>query len=135
MFTYLIEKQRAFVHHTEISWMLAHCSGECSLYMAEQLAVDGSLGNGSAVDGEIFLAAALRTVVDDARNHFLAHTAFAYNQDTKVSWRHLQCDVKHVVELIAVTHDIIPLFYVLKLCSVHFIGQSYEFYFIFLCIF
>ena len=77
--------------------------------MAEEFRVDGTLRDGTAVDGKILLAAARRIVVDDARDDFLADTTLADDEHAEVSRRHLQGDVEHVVQRIAVAHDVVPL--------------------------
>ena len=57
--------------------------------MTEEFAVDCSLGNRTAVDGEILATAAWRTVVDDTGDNLLAHSTLAYYQHTQIGRRHL----------------------------------------------
>jgi hypothetical protein len=78
--------------------------------MTEELSVNGTLRDGAAVDGEIFLPSAGRIVMDDARDNLLADAAFADDEYTQVGRRHLQGDVKYTVEGITVAHDVVPLF-------------------------
>ena len=87
--------------------------------MSEQLGVDGSFWDGAAVDGEILLAASWRVVVNDAWYDFLAHAAFSYDEHAHVSGRHLQGYVEHMVQSIAVAHDVILLFDALQLIHFH----------------
>ena len=78
--------------------------------MAEKLRVDGTFGYGTAVDGKVFLTAARRVVVNHSRNDFLTYTTLANDEHTQIGRRHLQGDVQHVVQGIAVAYDVIPLF-------------------------
>ena len=58
--------------------------------MSEELGVDGAFRNRTAVDGEIFLASARGIVVNHAGDDLLTF--------------------KHMVQCLAVAHDIVPLF-------------------------
>ena len=55
--TYLVEEDGAFVGDAEISLALSDGSGVGTFFVAEELAVDGTLGDGTAVDGEVSLTA------------------------------------------------------------------------------
>ena len=87
--------------------------------MAEELGVDGAFGDGATVDGEILLTTARRIIMDYAWNDFLTHTALSDDEHTEVGGRHLECDVEHVVQCIAVAYDIVPLFDGLKFRCLH----------------
>ena len=87
--------------------------------MTKQLRVDGALGDGTAVDGEILLAATGRVVVDDTGNDLLTHTTLAYNKHTEISRSHLQGYVEHLVQRLTVSNDIIPLLDALQFCRLH----------------
>ena len=50
--------------------------------MSEQLAVNRTFRNRSAVDGEVLLATTRRIVVDDAWQDVLTHTAFSDYEHT-----------------------------------------------------
>ena len=112
-FAHFVEENRALVGHTEIALALADGTRERTFFVSEQFAVDGSLGNRAAVDGEIPLTAARRVVVDDARNNLLTHAALAHDEHAQVGRCHLQSDIQRTVQSIAVSHDIIPFFYLL----------------------
>jgi hypothetical protein len=58
--------------------------------------------------------------VDNPRYNLFAHTALAHYEHAEVSRCHLQGDIECAVQSIAVTHDIIPLFYALKFRRIHF---------------
>ena len=57
--------------------------------MTEQLAVDGAFGNGTAVDGKVFLALSGRIVVNHLGDNLLAHTTFAHDKHAHIGGRHL----------------------------------------------
>jgi len=61
--------------------------------VAEELAVDGSLRDAAAVDGEIFLASAWRIVVDHPWDNLLAHTALTDDEHGEVGRCHLQGNI------------------------------------------
>lgn len=77
---HLVEEDGALVCHAEIAVALAHGTSIGTFLMAEELAVDGALGNGSTVDGEIFLTPTRGVVVDDTRDDFLSHTTLSDNK-------------------------------------------------------
>ena len=107
---HLVEKQRPLVGHAEVARRVVDGPRVGTLHVAEQLGVDGALGNGAAVDGEVLLAAARRIVVNDAGDDLLAHAALADDEHAQVGRRHLEGDVEHMVQRIAVAHDVVPLF-------------------------
>ena len=78
--------------------------------MTEELRVDSSFGNRTAVDGEILFALTWRVVVDDAGDNLLTHAALANDEHAQIRRRHLQSHVKDMVQCIAVAHDVISLF-------------------------
>ena len=108
-FADLIEEDGAPVGYAEVAFALADGTGERPFLMSEEFAVDGSFGYGSAVDGEVFLAAAWRLVVNDPWDNLLTRSALSYDEYTEVGWRHLQCDVKGAVQSVAIADDIVPL--------------------------
>ena len=87
--------------------------------MAEEFAVDGALGDGAAVDGEIVAAPAGRLVVYEAGYNLLAHTAFAHDEHRQVGAGHLQGYVQRMVQRIAVAHDVVASFDGLKVYRIH----------------
>ena len=56
-FTHLVEEDGSLVGRTEIAFALADGSRVGALLVTEEFAVDGALGDGSAVDGEVLLVA------------------------------------------------------------------------------
>ncbi len=87
--------------------------------MTEELAFDGSLGDGTAVDGDEattltgMLAGAV--LMDDAREDILTHATLAGDEDGEVGGRHLDSLVEGQEELGIVADDIVALFYVLNI--------------------
>lgn len=67
----------------------AYGSSEGTLLMSEEFAVNGSLRNASTVDGEIFLSAAWRIVVNHPWNDFLTNTALANDEHGEIGRRYL----------------------------------------------
>ena len=88
--------------------------------MSEELRVDGSLRDTAAVDGEVLLAFPRRVVVNHTRNDLLTHTAFADDEHGEIRRRHLQGNVEGMVQWLAVSYDIVPLFDALKFRCLHF---------------
>ena len=78
--------------------------------MAEELTVDGALGDGSAVDGEVFLASTWGVVVDESGQDILTHTTLADDEHTDVYRRNLQGVVKRTIQGLAIAYNIIALF-------------------------
>ena len=68
--------------------MLTNCTSECSFFMSEEFTIYGTLRNRATVNRYIGFAATFAVVVNDARNDFLAHTAFALNEHREVG----RCD-------------------------------------------
>ena len=112
--SHFIEKQRTLIGHTEITGRIVDSTRKRTLNMAEELRVDSALWDRTAVDGEILLTSAWRIVVNHTRNDFLTHTAFSHNQHGEISRCHLKGDIERMVQCIAVTYDIVPLFDTLK---------------------
>ena len=77
--------------------------------MAEKLRIDGTFGYGAAVNGKVFLTTARRVVVNHSWNDFLSHTTLANDEHAQIGRRHLQGDVQHMIQGIAVAYDVIPL--------------------------
>ena len=57
--------------------------------------------------------------MNDAWQDFLAHTAFAYDENTEVGGCHLQGDIQRTVQIIAVSNDLVGLFYLLQITHTH----------------
>ena len=109
----LVEEDGAAVGLFEIALARTVGAGEGSLHMAEELALDGALGDGTAVDGDEaatlthMLASAV--LVDDAREDILAHAALAGDEDGEVGGCHLDGLVEGHEELGVVADDIVAL--------------------------
>ena len=88
-FPHLVEEQRSLVCRTEISGTVVDGTREGTFHMSKQFAVYRSLGDGAAVDCEIFLAAAWRSFMNEAWDNLLSHSAFSNNEHTEVCRRHL----------------------------------------------
>ena len=88
-FAHLVEEDGTLVGNTEVSFAFAYGSSEGTLLMSEEFAVNGSFRNASTVDGEIFLSAAWRIVVNHPWNDFLTHTALADDEHGEIGRRYL----------------------------------------------
>ena len=53
--------------------------------------------------------------MNDAGDNLLTHSTLTYDKHAEVCWRHLEGDVKHVVQSLAIPHDVIPLFNALQI--------------------
>ncbi len=125
---HLVEEDGAFVCHAKIAITLAHGTRVGTFLMAEELAVDSSLRNGAAVDGEVFLTPTRRVVVDDAWNDFLSHSTLTYDKHAEVGRSHLQRHIERVVQIIAVAHDVVALLYSLQFRRIHWVTKLHIFF-------
>src|SRR4029077_1630549 len=82
-----IEKNRAGVRQFKTALSLLQGAGKCPLLVAKQFRGDERRRNRGAIDGNKRLASALRTLMDSARNQFLAGTSRARNQHGRISGR------------------------------------------------
>ena len=96
-FSHLVEEDGSFVGYTEIAFALADGTGEGSFLMTKQFTVDGSFGNGAAVNGEILLATAGGIVVNDAGENLFSHAALSDDEYAEVSRCHLKGDIERAV--------------------------------------
>ena len=87
--------------------------------MAEEFGIDGTVGDGPAVEGQIFFALAAAGIVDDARDDFLTDTVFALNEHGEVYLGHFERNLHRTIERIAVAHDAISLLDGLKFFGLH----------------
>ena len=118
-FADFVEEDGAAVGFLEVALAGTVGAGKGSFDMAEEFALDGALGDGSAVDGDesptlphMFAGAVL---VDDARKDVLAHAALAGDEDGEVGGGHLDGLVEGHEELGVVADDIVSLFYSLNI--------------------
>ena len=112
-FTHLVEEDGTLVGDAEISFAFADGSGEGTFLMTEEFAVDSSLWDTAAVDGEISFASSRRVIVNDSWDDFLTHTALSDDKHGKVGRCHLQGDIESTVQSVAISDDIVALFYFL----------------------
>ena len=68
----LVEEDRAAARALEQAFLVGDRAGEGAAQVAEELALEQTLGNGAAVDGQKDLVARLAEVVDGARDDLLA---------------------------------------------------------------
>ena len=87
--------------------------------MTEEFRIYRTFGNGTAVDGKVFLVSALASVVNDARENLFAHAVLAHDEYGEVYWRHLHRHLNRTIQPIAVAHDAIALLDGLYLCGCH----------------
>lgn len=81
---HLVEEDGAAVGLLEVSLAGADGAGEGAFLVAEELRVDGPLGDGAAVDGNVFAVLAGREVVDDLGEELLSGAALAEDEDAEV---------------------------------------------------
>ena len=79
-----IQQQRSAVGSLDSPHLALMGPGEGALLVAEQLRLDEVLRNAATVDGNERLIRAAREIMQCARNHFLAGTAFAANHHRRV---------------------------------------------------
>ena len=85
---HLVQKNRPAVGLLEIALASFDGTRERPLLVAEQLRIDRAFGDGTAVDGNIFIVLAGRIGVDDLREKLLAHAALARHQHRQIG----RCD-------------------------------------------
>jgi len=83
-----VQKKSAPPRRLEQSFAISVRTGESSLAVAEELALQQGFGNGSAVDGDKRTGAASAGGVDRPRRNLLANTAFTADEDRRVSRSH-----------------------------------------------
>src|SRR5215472_9496797 len=74
---YFVQKQRAFVGHFEAANLLRNGSGEGTLLMTEEFALQKIVGNGRAVQCDKWAIIARAEVVNRACDQFFASTCFS----------------------------------------------------------
>ena len=79
--------------------------------MAEELGVDGAVGDGAAVHGDVDAMFAGALVMDDLGDELLADAAFSGYEHREVGGRHLACHFDCSVQLRIVSYDAETLFY------------------------
>ncbi len=80
-FAHFVQEECAAVGHFKVALAAVHGSREGSFFVPEQFRVNRALGDGTAVDGQIFLAPSQTVLVYDAWKHLLAHTVLARDED------------------------------------------------------
>ena len=108
-FAHLVKEECAAVGSSEVAFVLAYGTGEGTLLVSEELAVDGSLGDGAAVDGDVCLAAAFAVVVYDARYDFLAHAALALHEHGEVGGGYQDGCGKCFAKGLVASHDAVAV--------------------------
>ena len=115
----LVEKKGPAVGLLEVALPLADGAREGPLLVAEQLGVDGSFGNGAAVDGKVFACLAAAELVDDLRDIFLADAALARDQDREVRGGHGNGRLQRAVQPGVVSNDVEFIFDPLEVLHFH----------------
>src|SRR6185436_8644619 len=83
-FADLIQKERPAVGFGEETLTIRCRAGEGTTHMPEQLALEEIRRDRPTVDGDERTALAFRALVDRAREHLLAHTALAFEQNRQL---------------------------------------------------
>ena len=126
-FAHFVEEDGSLVGIAKVTLTLVHGIGERAFLMTEEFAVDGSLGNGSAVHCKVFLTPTGGMVVDETGNDFLSHATLTLDEYRQVGVGHLQGDVQGTVQRIAVAHDVVVALDVLKVVCFHWVTKLHIF--------
>ena len=118
-FAHLVEEKRPAIGGGEVAFAAVDTTCESALDVAEEFGIDGTVGDGPAVEGQIFFALAAAGIVDDARDDFLTDTVFALNEHGEVYLGHFERNLHRTIERIAVAHDAISLLDGLKFFELH----------------
>src|SRR4051794_15785179 len=86
----LVEQQSSAVREPQFPRITRQRAGECTLIVAEELALEQRLGYGRAVDADHLAPAAGAVAVDRVGNALLAGPGLARNEDTAVARRNLR---------------------------------------------
>jgi hypothetical protein len=78
---YLVEKQRAIARLRDDAWLGLPRVRERPLFVSEELRLDETVGNGTAVQRDERLAPPRPQVVNGSRRQLLAGTRFALNEN------------------------------------------------------
>ena len=113
---HLVEEDRAAVGLLEIALAGLGGAGEGPLLVAEKLGIDGSLGYGRTIDGDVLVVLARRIGVNDLRKKLLAHTALARDEDRQVRRRHTQGNLQRPVQKFRGSDDAEALFNTCYFC-------------------
>ena len=97
-FGHLVEEDRAAVGLLKIALAGLGSAGEGTLLVAEKLGIDGSLGYGRTIDGDVLVVLARRIGVNDLRKKLLAHTALARDEDRQIGRCHTQGNLQRPVQ-------------------------------------
>ena len=108
--TYLVEEEGALIGNAEIAGRIVDGASKRAFDVAEELTVDSTLGDGAAVDGEVFLASTGGVVMDESGQDVLTHTTFTDDEHTDIYRRNLQGVVKRAIQGLAIAYNIIALF-------------------------
>jgi hypothetical protein len=95
---HLVEEERARARHLEQALLLLGGAGEAPLLVAEELALDEALRDGTAVDGDEGLLAARSLLVDGARHHLLPGAALPGDEHGGARRGHLLDQLVHLLD-------------------------------------
>ncbi len=121
---HLVQEDRTAVRLLEITLAGLQRPRESTLFVAEKLRVDGTLGNGAAVHGDVFVVFAGRIGVHHLRKELLAHAALARHEHRQVGGRDTQRHFERTIEQGRSADDAETLFYGRKVCHCSVRGLS-----------
>ena len=101
-----IQEDGAVVGHLEAANPLRHRAGEGAFLVPEELAFEQGLRDGGAVDLDQRAGRARAPGVDDIGQHFLAHAAFAGDQDAALGGGNQRRVVEDGLHERALGHDV-----------------------------
>src|SRR5690606_17125215 len=97
-FTHLIQEDGAVVGHLEVAFAGLVCPGERTFFMAEELTVNGSLRNGTAVHRDVGAVLPCAEGMHDLWHHLLPAATFAADQYAEVRGGDLGSDLNGTVQ-------------------------------------
>src|ERR1051326_3296562 len=107
----LVEEDGAAFGDFELSFLAILSPGKCAFFVAEELAFEQSFGQCAAMDDYERMEAPWTGFVDGAGDEFLASSAFAGDEDSRISWADgLDC-VENLLHCDALANDVFGLIY------------------------
>ena len=83
-----VKEDDAAVGLLKVALVVGDSAGEGALDVAEEFAVDGTLGDGTAVYGDVFLVLAGAALMDNLGERFLTRTALTDDEHAQVDGGH-----------------------------------------------
>src|SRR5205823_5892666 len=101
----LIQEQRASVRGLKAAQLLHHRTGECTLLVTEEFALQKAQRDGGAVQLNEGAAAAIAVFMDRVRDDFFTSARFAFNQYRRIRRSHNPDLIQYGAKRPAGTHN------------------------------